>query len=316
MSHLGPSNEEIDDFLDQVNDIQAKMEAIKNGTDVDISEYVVTESARHIDAGELAERILNVNPAAVLTPEQTEALERRKREQAEEKARRKQQNEEQEIQRLREAKEAAREKWWRHAEYEYGRLHEPPPAAAGAEAAGEENDAAATNAGKSAAAKKKKVADVLDYSRWEEWLKNPDDPVSREMLALAEEKMQEDKNDEFERNNPGFCAAFRADMAKRRETTETREQTAAKLKEKGNRAFAKKLVRRALHCYEEALELKYDMVPVLTNIAQCHLRLKQYDDCLEFCNRALYVQPGNVKALSRRAKVRARLAACCGPCVA
>ena len=297
MAHaLGPSSEEIDDFLDQVNDVTAKLEAIKNGTDVDISEYAVTQDNDHVDPGELAARIKKVNPKAVLTPEQAEALERHEREQQEARLRRQREREADEEQKRLEKRREEKELWWRHAEYEYGHLHRTNEE-------GADGDAAAVETKSADAASKPKV-DTLDYSRWEDWLKNPDDPVSREMLALAEAKLEEDKNDEFERNNPGFCAAFRADMAKRKKATETKEQTALKLKEKGNRAFTKKLVQRALHCYEQALELKYDLVPVLTNIAQCHLRLKQWDECLEYCNRALYVQPQNVKALSRRAKVR------------
>lgn len=42
---------------------------------------------------------------------------------------------------------------------------------------------------------------------------------------------------------------------------------------------------------------------MLANIAQSYLRLGQYDDCVEFCSRALFIDPNHVKALSRRATV-------------
>jgi len=285
---LPPSTDDIDDFLERVNDVTAKLEAIKSGEDVDTTEYDVVAENNQIDIGEIAARIKKVNPDAVLTPEQEEALRKHEQEKELERIRKKKAREEADAEREREKKEEERKNWWRHAEYEYGHLHEV-----------EEEAEPETKEEQEEAPRR----DVLDYSHWEQWLKNPDDPVSQEMLALAQKKIEDDKNDEFERNNPEFCAAFRADMAKRRKASETKEEKALKLKDKGNRAFAKKLVRRALRCYEEALELKFDIVPVLTNIAQCHLRLHQYDDCLEYCNRALYVQPENIKALSRRAKV-------------
>ena len=289
----GPSSAEIDDFLEQVNEVTAKIEAIKKGEDVDLSDFSTTEANDTRTPGEIAAHIRKINPKAVLTPQQEEDLAAHEREEAEKRAqRRKALEEADEAKRLQKKKEE-RERWWQHAEYEYGRLHEPQP---------EEQEQ--VDEEKTEDSEPKPKPDMLDYSRWEEWLKNPDDPVAKEALETAKAKIEEDKNDEFERNNPEFCAAFRADMEKRRKTQQTKEEKAIALKEKGNRAFVKKFIRRALRYYEEALSLKYDLVPVLTNIAQCHLRLKQYEDCLEYCNRALYVDPSNIKALSRRAKVR------------
>lgn len=53
----------------------------------------------------------------------------------------------------------------------------------------------------------------------------------------------------------------------------------------------------------KALELAPFNVAVLANIAQCYLRQGLQDDCVEFCTRALFVDPNHVKALSRRANV-------------
>ena len=44
MGPMGPSSDDIDDFLEQVNDVTAKINAIKNGDNVDLSDFSVTEA--------------------------------------------------------------------------------------------------------------------------------------------------------------------------------------------------------------------------------------------------------------------------------
>lgn len=51
----------------------------------------------------------------------------------------------------------------------------------------------------------------------------------------------------------------------------------------------------------DALELAPFQVPLLTNIAQVHLRLQQFEEAVEFGNRAVYIDKTAVKAYFRRA---------------
>ncbi len=59
------------------------------------------------------------------------------------------------------------------------------------------------------------VCAVLDYTRWERWLKAPDDPVSREEAAAKQVEGSKVQDDAFERANPDFCAHVRGDVERR-----------------------------------------------------------------------------------------------------
>ena len=146
---------------------------------------------------------------------------------------------------------------------------------------------------------KPKGKDCLDYSVWEKWI--PDDPVS---LAEMKEKVDAEdakKNALFEANNPDFCNNFKEDMEKRQKTKLRRETDAERAKQKGNKYFKRKDFKSALKMYLEALELMPYIVPILTNIAQAHIKLDDLEMAREFCDRALFLDEGNVKAFSRRA---------------
>ncbi|RHY07394.1 hypothetical protein DYB25_005250, partial [Aphanomyces astaci] len=74
-------------------------------------------------------------------------------------------------------------------------------------------------------------------------------------------------------------------------------------KTQGNTYFKRRQYAPALASYMAALvEAPYCPL-ILTNIAQVHLRLNATDDALEFCNRALFVAPTHIKALSRKASI-------------
>ncbi|GLD98962.1 hypothetical protein PINS_up007680 [Pythium insidiosum] len=75
------------------------------------------------------------------------------------------------------------------------------------------------------------------------------------------------------------------------------------LKESGNRCYKKRDYKAAIKFYMNALEKAPFNVAVLTNVAQCYLRLEALDDSVEFSTRALFINPNHVKALSRRAAV-------------
>lgn len=72
-------------------------------------------------------------------------------------------------------------------------------------------------------------------------------------------------------------------------------------KEKGNVYYKRKMYNDAIKLYMKALRALPHQEAILTNLAQCYLRLGQLDDALEFCNRVLFVNPKHVKGLSRRA---------------
>jgi tetratricopeptide (TPR) repeat protein len=146
---------------------------------------------------------------------------------------------------------------------------------------------------------KRKGKDCLDYSVWEKWI--PDDPVS---LAEMKEKVDAEdakKNALFEANNPEFCNNFKEDQEKREKSKLRKETDAERARQKGNKYFKRKDFKSALKMYLEALELMPHVVAILTNIVQAHIKLDDLEMAREFCDRALFLDEGNVKAFSRRA---------------
>merc|ERR1712166_520082 len=141
--------------------------------------------------------------------------------------------------------------------------------------------------------------DCLDYSKWDKWV--PDDPVSLAEMKDKVDKVDAVKNDLFEKNNPDFCNNFKEDMEKRENTKLRKSTNAERARQKGNNKFKKKEYKTALRFYKEALELTpYANISILTNMAQAHIKLEQYEEAIEFCKRALYMDEKNTKALSRR----------------
>ena len=141
--------------------------------------------------------------------------------------------------------------------------------------------------------------DCLDYSVWDKWV--PDDPVSLAEMKEKVDKVDKQKNAVFEKNNPDFCNNFKEDMDKREKTKVRKETNAERNRQKGNAKFKKKEYKGALKLYKEALALTPLVVPIMTNIAQACIKLKDYAEATEYCNRALFLDDQNTKALSRRA---------------
>lgn len=118
---------------------------------------------------------------------------------------------------------------------------------------------------------------------------------------MKDQEEEEDKkrNDEFEKNNSEWCKQYLGDIEARDKATAKKKQNSANLKAKGNKFFKAKNFPGALEQYMEALMLMpYDGTAIITNIAQTHIKLKQFDDALEFLERALAVDPKNVKVRS------------------
>ncbi|RHY46269.1 hypothetical protein DYB38_010819, partial [Aphanomyces astaci] len=135
-----------------------------------------------------------------------------------------------------------------------------------------------------------------DYSMWDKW--EPQDPVTLDEKARQDALVEKMKNDQFEQANPDFCTQFKHDLEKRQQSTRDKDRLA-----QSNTYFKRRQYAPALASYMAALvEAPYCPL-ILTNIAQVHLRLNATDDALEFCNRALFVAPTHIKALSRKASI-------------
>eukprot|EP01029_Cantina_marsupialis_P018025 TRINITY_DN4096_c0_g1_i1.p1 TRINITY_DN4096_c0_g1~~TRINITY_DN4096_c0_g1_i1.p1 ORF type:complete len:903 (+),score=256.02 TRINITY_DN4096_c0_g1_i1:23-2731(+) len=145
--------------------------------------------------------------------------------------------------------------------------------------------------------------DRLDYSRWDEFVRNPDDPVSLAEKEEMEKKKQDLQDAEFEKLNPEFCDQFKEDLKERQKTDVEKETEAENLRVGGNKAFKEKLFDIALKHYQRAMKLRPFKVPLLTNMALVHYQLGDVENCLEFCNRAIYIDPKCVKAYFKRAMI-------------
>ena len=270
----------VDNLLDM-----EKRTGIKDG-DIDSFLSKVNDVQKQLDmlqSGELKPE--DVKVPGEKTPEELQ-------EEAEEKARRAREKAERKA---REKKEE-REKWWKGARFRVESLEERKEQ--------REIVQPVEIEGMKFPQPKKKGKDCIDYSMWEKWI--PDDPVSLEELRQKEKEINKEKDAVFEKNNPEFCNNFIEDMKKREKSKLRKETTAEVQKQKGNRAFKKRDYEKALRRYQEALDEMPFLVPVLSNIAQCHLKLKNYDDTIEYCSRALFLKPSWVKAYSRRALAKRR----------
>jgi len=270
----------VDNLLDM-----EKRTGIKDG-DIDSFLSKVNDVQKQLDmlqSGELKPE--DVKVPGEKTPEEL-------KEEAEEKARRAKEKAERKA---REKKEE-REKWWKGARFRVESLEERKEQ--------REIVQPVEIEGLKFPQPKKKGKDCIDYSMWEKWI--PDDPVSLEELRQKEQEINKQKDAEFEKNNPEFCNNFIEDMKKREKSKLRKETTAEVQKQKGNKAFKRRDYEKALRRYQEALDEMPFLVPVLSNMAQCHLKLKNYDDTIEYCSRALFLKPSWVKAYSRRALAKRR----------
>lgn len=85
-------------------------------------------------------------------------------------------------------------------------------------------------------------------------------------------------------------------------------------KAKGNELFGAGMYKEALSQYETALQTSPDGASSVelrsichANRAACFLKLKNYDDTIKECKKALEFNPSYVKALSRRAEAHEKL---------
>lgn len=68
--------------------------------------------------------------------------------------------------------------------------------------------------------------DKLDYSFWDKWVQNPDDPVTLAEKQALEEAKEKVQNEEFEKANPDFVKQFKADMVERKKSNAKKQKEA------------------------------------------------------------------------------------------
>ena len=281
----GVKDDDIDDFLRKVTDVQSAIQDMAAG---------------RVDPKDV--RVEGIKTAEELEREREEAARRReelKRKQVEKKARQKREE---------------HETWWRYAELSFGPRDErmalvrdpllEPEADAGAGA-----DAAASDAAAVEAARRERVRQAYesDYSRWESFVRRPDDPASLEEQSERERLQEEAKNRAFEAANPDFCQDVMKDMEGRREAAAKKKRDAERLRRKGNAHYAARRDGEALACYRSGLKLQPFDTRLLANAAQACIRLGLHDDAVDLCDRTLFVDPKHLKARVRRADVLSRL---------
>lgn len=94
------------------------------------------------------------------------------------------------------------------------------------------------------------------------------------------------------------------DIEERDRAQAKKKQNSANLKAKGNKLFKAKQFAEARDKYMEALAITpYSGTALLTNIAQAYIKMLEYDNALEFLDRAVKLDPKCIKGYSRKAYV-------------
>ncbi|XP_038280775.1 sperm-associated antigen 1 isoform X3 [Canis lupus familiaris] len=128
----------------------------------------------------------------------------------------------------------------------------------------------------------------LDGPSWREKLSPiPAVPTSAHLRAwqLAVEPPPNQVGDSCSRPQPGI----------------TDEKMFKNLKEEGNQCVKDKNYKDALSKYSECLTINNKECAIYTNRALCYLKLCQFEEAKQDCDRALQIDNGNVKACYRRA---------------
>lgn len=78
-------------------------------------------------------------------------------------------------------------------------------------------------------------------------------------------------------------------------------------KNKGNEAVKSKDFEEALQYYSKSIEYNPKLAPSYCNRALVYLKLKNYDECIKDCNRAIGLDSNYIKAYHRRGKANQAL---------
>ena len=281
--NLEVEDEELD-FLQRATDIEAKVRALCDGTLAPDDPSLRLADEEEEDYQREAEERKQRAAAALKTPEEQKAERARRREESERKLRAK----------VEKKRAVERENWW------FG-VDVCIPVAGDEDAVSDEVKASRrTRWGGEEGGAKGTTHYAGDYAKWDSWLATPDDPVSVAERTEAEAKRQAFQDEKFEELNSDFCSGVRDDMAKRETAQRKKRARATRERSDGNALFKSKNYSGALATYERALKTAPWEVPTLTNIAQAHIKMEAWCEAVEFCARAIRVDPGCVKAYARR----------------
>jgi tetratricopeptide (TPR) repeat protein len=187
-----------------------------------------------------------------------------------------------------------RERWWKFARMQYG---DDGAASAQVEAV----DASAAASVRPA----RGASLAIDYSWWDKWAVDPDDPVTREEERRVAAEKESAEMKAFEEANAGFCMSFKKDQLEREHADRLKAARADLLKNRGNTAFGAKDWAAALAAYHDALRLTPFNAAIINNIAASHLALNDWVSAKEFASRTIFIEPKSssaaVKARFRRA---------------
>jgi len=80
--------------------------------------------------------------------------------------------------------------------------------------------------------------------------------------------------------------------------SEANREEAQKLKAEGNKAYQKRAFEKATQLYNQAIELEPTEITYYTNLAAVHFETKDYEKCIQVCDKAIDVGRENRTALS------------------
>lgn len=86
--------------------------------------------------------------------------------------------------------------------------------------------------------------------------------------------------------------------------TLTKEEEFDTMKSKGNQHVKNEEYQKAIECYTKCVQLFPDKVVSYTNRALCYLKLNQANKAESDCDKSLKKEPGNIKAMFRRAQAK------------
>lgn len=141
-----------------------------------------------------------------------------------------------------------------------------------------------------------------DYTRWSDTVYIPDDEATKEEETDKRKEVEKKQNEEFEKVNKEWCDEVKGDIKEREKYINEREEDAKSLRMKGNKLFKGQKYHEAMSKYSEALKIAPYNMYILTNMALVHQNLNCFEKSVDYCNRAIHVDPKCTKAIFLRHK--------------
>jgi tetratricopeptide (TPR) repeat protein len=141
--------------------------------------------------------------------------------------------------------------------------------------------------------KTQKAKKAENRMRWDNWKKTEAMLYKRNSTNYKKWEFFEDEDEKEPEldfippeNDPNFIA-LEKDMKERGEKRKKDLIAATELKEKGNEYFKQGKYRNAIKKYEEAIEIKKDMMILYTNCAAAKLRIDDFEGSIKDCTRVI-----------------------------